>query len=113
MKFSKDRLHSTLKEWSKVLFSDKSKVCMFGNDGILYTRRLKGERFAPKYQTPIVKHDGGNIIVRGSFSRDSIGPLYRNEGYNGSECVLRYNQKCYGATWKGKNVFWLEFPARQ
>ena len=40
----------------------------------------KGERFAPKYQMPTVKHGGGNIIIWGSFSCDSIGPLHCIEG---------------------------------
>ena len=37
----------------------------------------KGERFAPKYQMPTFKHSGGNIMVWGFFSLDSIGSLHR------------------------------------
>ena len=47
----------------KVLFSNESKFCMFGSDGIKYMRRTKGERFAPKYQMPTVKRGGCNITV--------------------------------------------------
>ena len=62
-------------ERSKVLFSDESKLCIFGSDGIKYVRHPKGERFALKYQMPTVKHGGGNTIIWGCFSCDSIGPL--------------------------------------
>ena len=77
MKFAKDHLHWTSKEWSKALFSDESKFCMFCNDGINYIRPPKGKRFGPKYQIPRVKHGGGNMKVWGSFSHDSTGPLHR------------------------------------
>ena len=73
-------LHWTSKEWSKVLFSDESKFCMFGSNGIKYVRRPTGKIFAPKYQMPTVKHGGGNIMVWGSFSSDSICPLHCIEG---------------------------------
>ena len=63
MKFAKDHLHWILKEWSKVLFSDESKFCMFSSYGIKYVRCPKGERFAPKYQMLTLKHGGGNIMV--------------------------------------------------
>ena len=55
---------------------------------------------------PIVKHNGGNIMVWGPFSRDSIGLLHRM--HNGSGCILRYNQEYYVATWNGQNASCLE-----
>ena len=53
---------------------------MFGNNGIKYMRRPKGERFAPKYQMPTVKHDGDKLMAWGLFSCDSIDPFHRIEG---------------------------------
>ena len=47
----------------KVLFSDESKYCLFGSDGMKYVRRPINTRFHPKYQVPTVKHDGGNAMV--------------------------------------------------
>ena len=60
MKFAKDCLG--FKKWSKILFSDESKFYMFGSNDIKYVRCPKGERFAPKYQLPTVKHCGSNIM---------------------------------------------------
>lgn len=80
IKFAQEHLNWTAKEWSKVLFTDESKFCLFGSDGIKYVRRPKGTRFDPKYQLPTVKHGGGNVMVWGGFSRDSVGPIHRIEG---------------------------------
>ena len=51
-------------------------------------RRPKAERFAPKYQMPPIKHDGSNITVWVSFSRDSIGPLHRIKNIMGENVFL-------------------------
>ena len=87
MKFAKDCLHWTLKEWSKVLFSDKSKFCMFSKDGIKYMRHPKGKRFALS-----IKCQQLNMMVAamvwGSFSHDSIGPLHRIKGIMGQNVFL-------------------------
>ena len=59
-KVCKEHLNWTPQQWSKVLWSDESKI--FGSDGVRYIRRPPGERFNPKYQLPTVKHDGGNMV---------------------------------------------------
>lgn len=80
VKFAKEHLHWTSEDWMKVLWSDESKSMMFGSDGIKFVRREVNKKYDPRYQLPTVKHGGGNIMVWGCFSRDSIGPLHRIEG---------------------------------
>lgn len=80
VQFANKHIKWTSKDWSKVLWSDESKFLLFGSDGIKYIRRPVGQRFHPKYQLPTVKHGGGNVMVWGCFSRDTIGPLHRIEG---------------------------------
>lgn len=80
LKFAKDHLNWTSKEWSKVLWSDESKFMVFESDGIKYVRRPEGQRFNPKYQLPTVKHGGGSVMVWGAFSRDMVGPIHRING---------------------------------
>ena len=80
LKFAKEHLHWTVKDWSKILWTDESKFMMFGSDGIKYIRRPKGKRYDARYQLPTVKHGGGNVRVWGCFSRDMIGPIHHIEG---------------------------------
>ena len=80
IKFARDHLSWTVNDWSKVLFSNESKFMLFSSDGIRYVRRPIGDRFNPKYQLPIVKHGGGNVMVWGCFSRDNLGPIHPIEG---------------------------------
>lgn len=80
LKFAKAHLHWTVKDWSKVLWTDESKFMMFGSDGIKYIRRPKGERYNPRYQLPTVKHGGGSVMVWGCFSRDLVGPIHLING---------------------------------
>jgi transposase len=80
VKFAKAHLDWTPQQWSKVLWSDESKFMLFGSDGIKYIRRPPNTRFDPKYQLPTIKHGGGNVMVWGCFSRDSIGPIHWIKG---------------------------------
>jgi Transposase. len=50
LKFAKNHLHWTSAEWSKVLWNDESKFCLFGSDGRKYVRRPIGMRHNHKYQ---------------------------------------------------------------
>lgn len=80
LSFTKKYRHWSKQDWQKVLFSDESKFCLFGTDGVRYVRRPVNTRFNPKYQTPTVKHGGGSITVWGCFSHYGVGPLHRIQG---------------------------------
>src|SRR5690606_28078115 len=43
----KERKNSSLELWQKALWSDESKVCIFGSDSKKYVRRRAGEAFNP------------------------------------------------------------------
>lgn len=79
LEFAKKYVNKPMVFWEKVLWSDESKYNLFGNDSRGVVMRPNGQRFNPKYQTPTVKHGGGNVMVWGCFSRDGVGPLIRIE----------------------------------
>uniref|UniRef100_A0A8R1E800 Transposable element Tcb1 transposase n=2 Tax=Caenorhabditis japonica TaxID=281687 RepID=A0A8R1E800_CAEJA len=78
--WARAQLNRTQSEWERVLWTDESKFMLFGSDGISYVRRPVGSRFNTKYQTPTVKHDGGNEMVWSCFSTHEVGPLNRIRG---------------------------------
>ncbi|CAD6199338.1 unnamed protein product [Caenorhabditis auriculariae] len=80
VKWAKEHLNWTRRDWNKILWSDESKFLLFGSDGIQWVRRPIGSRYHPKYQLPTVKHGGGSCMVWGAFSGSGIGPLHRVNG---------------------------------
>lgn len=80
LQFAKTHLKWTVDDWKKVLWSDESKFNLSNTDGIRYVRRPSNARNDPKYTVGSIKHNGGNIMIWGCFSFDSIGPLYRIQG---------------------------------
>lgn len=80
LKFAEKYCNWTVENWKAVLFSDESKFNLFGSDGRQYVRRPVGTRNDCRYQTPTVKHGGGNIMVWGAFSAQGLGPLIKIEG---------------------------------
>lgn len=80
LKWAKEHINWTNEMWSKILFSDESKFCLFGSDGIQWVRRPRSARYDPKYQTPTVKYGGGSVMIWGCFSASGVGPLIRING---------------------------------
>lgn len=63
-------------KWRNVLWSDETKINLFGSDSLLkYIRRPEGKQFDPRYMIKTVKHGGGNITVWVCFYYSSVGPI--------------------------------------
>uniref|UniRef100_A0AAY5L890 Transposase Tc1-like domain-containing protein n=1 Tax=Esox lucius TaxID=8010 RepID=A0AAY5L890_ESOLU len=79
LKFANDHLDDPVEEWEKVMWSDETKIELFGLNS---TRRVwkKKDEYNPKNTIPTVKHGGGNIILWGCFSAKGTGRLHRIEG---------------------------------
>ena len=80
LEFAKAHKDWDAKNWSRVVWSDESKFCLFGSDGRRYVRRPVGKKFDPKYTKMTVKHGGGNVMVYGCFTSSGVGPLVRVDG---------------------------------
>lgn len=68
--------HLSRKNWKNVLWSDETKINLFGSDGKMYVRRPKNTEFDPKYTKKTIKHGGGSIMIWGCFSTTGVGPIY-------------------------------------
>lgn len=80
IEWARTHLHWTRAQWETVIWSDESKFCLYGTDGIKWIRRPHGQRFDPKYQIPTMKHGGGSCMVWGCFSAKGMGPLHHIVG---------------------------------
>ncbi len=50
------------------MWSDESKVTLFGSDGVQHVWRRPGEEYQENCALPTVKHGGGSIMVWGCMT---------------------------------------------
>jgi len=77
LKFARQHLNWPLEKWRNILWSDESKIVLFGGRGSRqFVRRPPLSAFSPKYTLKTVKHGGLSIMIWASFSHYGVGPIY-------------------------------------
>ena len=66
--------------WRKVLWSDETKIELFGHNYHRYVWKTKGEACKLKNTIPNMKHGGGNIMLWGCFAAGGPGELHKRDG---------------------------------
>ncbi|MCI4379917.1 hypothetical protein PGIGA_G00233920 [Pangasianodon gigas] len=66
--------------WKKVLWSDETKIELFGLNAKRYVWRKPNTEHDPEHTIPTVKHGGGSIMLWGCFSPAGKGKLVRVDG---------------------------------
>ena len=79
--------------WEKVLFSDESTFCLFGNQAHTYVRRFRGEEFKPECLNLTVKHPL-KIMVWGCMAASGVGRLHIVDGMVNGAKYITILQKC-------------------
>ena len=80
LKFPKEHVKKPDKFWDKVLWSDETKVELYGHNDLKTVWRKKGEAYHPKNTIPTVRHGGGNLMLWGCFSSNGVGKRVRVHG---------------------------------
>lgn len=87
VRWAKDHLNWSREKWKKVLWSDESKISIFGSDGLRYVRRRIGEELLPECLTPTMKHPV-SVMIWGCMAATGVGRLYVCNGIvNGAKYI--------------------------
>ncbi len=93
LKFAADHMDKDKTFWRKVLWSDETKIELFGHNTQQYVWRRKGEAFNPRNTMPTVKHGGGSIMLWGCFAASGTGSLQKVNGIMKKEDYLQILQE--------------------
>lgn len=78
--FAKTYKDWTSEDWAHVLFTDETKMELFGTNRRLFVRRRPNERYKSACLIPTIKHGGGSIMIWGGICSKGVGPLRLVQG---------------------------------
>ena len=80
LQYAENHINKPPKFWNYVLWSDETKLELFGPMDQRYVWRKKNEAYAEKNTLPRMKHGGGSVMFWGCFAASGTGNLQRVEG---------------------------------
>ena len=72
LKFGKEHLDDPEEAWEKVMWSDETKIELFGINSTRRVWRKRNAEYNPKNIIPTVKHGGGNLMLWGLRGQDDF-----------------------------------------
>lgn len=77
LEFAKSHLNWPLSKWRNILWTDESKLVLFGGTGSRqYVRRPSNTEYHPNHTLKTVKYGGLKILVWACFSYSGVGPIH-------------------------------------
>ena len=79
--WAKEHMGWSNSKWSRVLFSDESKIQRISSRGIVYVRRKKNKKYKICCTRPTVQGGGGGLMVWACMTAKGPGPIIRVDGH--------------------------------
>ena len=92
--FAEEHLSKPSSFWDKILWSDETKIELFGRNCVSHVWRQKNSASHPKNTVPTVKFGGGSIMFWGCSSSAGPGELEIIEGRMNSEMYRGILERC-------------------
>lgn len=81
IKFAQQHVNWTIEKWRNILWTDESKIVLFGGTGSRqFVRRPHNTEYQPQFTRKTVKHGGAKVMIWGSFSYNGVGPIHQIKG---------------------------------
>uniref|UniRef100_A0A8C5PJ22 Transposase n=1 Tax=Leptobrachium leishanense TaxID=445787 RepID=A0A8C5PJ22_9ANUR len=80
LQYAKSHVDKPQKFWDSVLWTDETKLELFGPMDQRYVWRRKNKAYEEKNTLPTVKHGGGSIMLWGCFASAGTGKLQHVQG---------------------------------
>ncbi|KAI4875718.1 hypothetical protein NFI96_005575 [Prochilodus magdalenae] len=80
LQYAKNHVDKPQRFWDTVLWSDETKLELFGPMAQIYVWRRKNEAYKEKNTLPTVKHGGGSVMFWGCFASSGTGNLHCVQG---------------------------------
>jgi len=91
---SKTWLNYAKEDWERIIWSDETKINLFGSDGRAYVRRKPGTRYENQNLIPTVKFGGGSVMVWACFSARGVGEITIIDGIMNADGYCRILDTC-------------------
>lgn len=92
LKFAKEHIDTPQRYWQNVLWTDETKIELFGKNTQHYIWRKKGTAHHHENIIPTVKYGGGNIMIWACFAASGPGQLTIIEGKMNSQVYQKILQ---------------------
>lgn len=98
LRFCRDLRNYTNEDWQRVIFTDESRICLYGPDSDRRVWRRPGSQLRDHHVTQTVKFGGMSLMVWGAITYKGVGKLVFIEGTMNAAYYVEILRSGYAGT---------------